>query len=192
MSRWLWTAELWTPGRSAGNISQESAGPLPAAAVREGQAPPLRHRTRFSLEAGLPDRLEERLQFLGPGWVAELPERLGFDLADPLAGHVEGAADLFQSVLGAVADAEPHLEDLFLPRGQGLEHPAGLVLEVGDQDRLDRRQHPPVLDEVPQVRILFLPDGRLERDRLLGDLHDLADLGDRHVHALGNLLGVGL
>ncbi len=58
--------------------------------------------------------------------------------------------------------------------------------------RVDRRDDGAVLDEVAQVRIFLLADRRLEGDRLLRDLHDLADLGDRHVHPLGDLLGVRL
>src|SRR5262245_49861460 len=126
MSRWLWTAELWTPVAVSGPeyISR---------AIRAG----------FCLPYGIQDGLV----FLGSRGVAELSQGLGFDLADPLAGHVEGAADLFQGVLGAVPDPEPHLENLLLARRQGLQDPAGLVLEVGDQDRLDGREDPAVLDE---------------------------------------------
>src|ERR1700693_371475 len=140
----------------------------------------------------LADRLQERLQLLRPRRVPELPQGLRFDLADSFARHVEGAPDFLEGVLRAVADTEAHLQDLLFPRGQGLQHAPRLVLEVRDQDRLDRREDPPVLDEVTQMRILFLSDRGLERDRLLRDLHDLADLGDGHVHALGDLLRVGL
>src|SRR5207248_2368192 len=43
-------------------------------------------------------------------------------------------------------------------------------------------------DEVAEVRVLLLTDGRLERDRLLRDLHDLADLVRGDEHPLGDLL----
>src|SRR5690349_1255750 len=126
--------------------------------------------------AASPYRLEKRLELLRARGVPELPKRLALDLADPLSGHVEGAADLLEGVLGAVPHAEAHLEDLLLAGRQGLQDPAGLVLQVRHQDRVDRRKHLAILDEVAQMRILFLPDGRLERDRLLRDLHDLAHL----------------
>src|SRR6266542_1097100 len=167
MSRWLWTAELWTPVAASANIS--------------GGA-----RRRLA------DRLQEGLEFLGSRRVAQLAQGFRFDLPDSFPGYVEGAADLFEGVLRAVADAETHLQDLLFARRQGLQDPSRLILEVRHQDRLDWREHSTVLDEVAQMRILFLSDRRLERDRLLRDLHDLADLGDRHVHALGDLLGVGL
>ncbi len=44
-----------------------------------------------------------------------------------------------------------------------------------------------VLDEVAEVRIFLFADRRLERDRLLGDLEDLADLVERQLHLLGDL-----
>ena len=48
----------------------------------------------------------------------------------------------------------------------------------------DGADHVAVLDEVPQMRVLLLADRRLQRDRLLGDLQDLAHLADRDVHPL--------
>src|SRR4029077_832321 len=84
--------------------------------------------------------LQKRFQLLGPRRVAELPERLRLDLSDPLAGDVEGAADLFQGVLRAVADAKPHLQDLLFPRRQGLQDPAGLILEIRGEGRLQGRK----------------------------------------------------
>src|SRR5690242_12134827 len=122
----------------------------------------------------------------------QLPQGLRLDLPDALARDVERAADLLEGVLGAVADAEAHLEDLLLAGRQRLQHPARLILEVRHQDRLDRREDLPVLDEVAQMRILLLADRSLERDGLLRDLHDLADLRDGHVHPLRDLLGVRL
>src|SRR5690606_6477650 len=40
--------------------------------------------------------LEEILQCLCPARVTELPQRLGFDLANPLASDIELSANLFQ------------------------------------------------------------------------------------------------
>src|SRR5688572_11875107 len=97
----------------------------------------------------------------------ELSQRLRFDLADPLARDVEGAPDLFERVLGAVADAESHLQNLLLARRERFQDPARLILEVRNEDGIDRREDLPVLDEVAQMRIFFLADRSLERDRLL-------------------------
>src|SRR5882672_566225 len=53
--------------------------------------------------------LEERAQLAAARWMPQLPQRLGLDLPDPLARDREALADLFERVLAAVADAEPHL-----------------------------------------------------------------------------------
>jgi len=44
----------------------------------------------------------------------------------------------------------------------------------------------------PRCEFFLLADRGLERDRLLGDLEHLADLVERQLHALGDLLGDGL
>ena len=52
-----------------------------------------------------------------------------------------------------------------------------------------RRQGDRVLDEVAEVGVFLLTDWRLQRDRLLRDLHDLADLLRRDLHPAADLLG---
>src|SRR4026208_2099973 len=54
---------------------------------------------------------EERAQLAAARRMPQLAQRLRFDLADALARDREALADLFECVLGAVADAEPHLDD---------------------------------------------------------------------------------
>ena len=54
--------------------------------------------------------------------------------------------------------------------------------------RVRRRERLVVGDEVPEVAVLFLADRRLEGDRLLRDLDDLADLVRRDEHPLSDLL----
>src|SRR5690606_4003603 len=117
---------------------------------------------------------------------------LRLDLTDALAGDVEVLADFFESVVALLADAEAHAENLLLARREGLEDAASLQLEVVGDDRLDRGDRVLVLDEIAQARVFFLADGGLEADGLLGDLEDLPDLLERHLHALGDLLGRGL
>src|SRR5438034_1366667 len=123
--------------------------------------------------------------------MAQLAERLGLDLANPLAGHVELAADLLEGSSPAVLQPEPELEDAPLAAGQGVQDGLNLLLEKLMRRCLRRCQRAPVLDEVAEVRILFFADRRLERDRLLGDLDDLADLlrGDLDLLALRHRLG---
>src|SRR6188768_3523609 len=60
--------------------------------------------------------LEKRAELPRPRRVAELAQRLGFDLADALAGDGEVLADLLERVLAAVANAEAHLDHLLLAR----------------------------------------------------------------------------
>jgi hypothetical protein len=113
------------------------------------------------------------------------------DLADALAGDGEVLADLLEGVVAGLADAEAHAQDLLLARGERGEDSPGLVGEVHVDDRVRGRDHVLVLDEVAEMRVLFLADRCLERDGLLGDLEDLADLVERELHLLGDLLGVG-
>jgi hypothetical protein len=63
--------------------------------------------------------------------------------------------------------------------------PAGRPLRI-NSDRDDRVL---VLDEIAQVAVFLVADRGLEADRLLGDLHHLADLLERHAEALGHFLG---
>src|SRR5207249_9549806 len=81
----------------------------------------------------------------------------------------EALSDFFECVLAAVADAEPHLDDLLLARRQGLQHRFGLFLQVQVDDGFGRRHDLTVLDEIAQMRVFLFADGRLERDRLLRD-----------------------
>src|ERR1700730_11550428 len=118
----------------------------------------------------------------------ELSQRLGFNLSDALAGDAEALADLFERVLAAVTDTEPHLDHLLFARRERLEDRLGLLLEIQIDHRFGRRHDLAVLDEVAQMRIFLLANRRLERDRLLSDLEHLAHLRYRDVHALGDLL----
>src|SRR5690349_23520891 len=132
---------------------------------------------------------EERTQLAAARRMAQLAQRLRFDLPDALAGDREALADFLERVLAAVADAEPHLDHLLLARRQRLEHRLGLLLEIQVDHRFGGRDHLPILDEVAKMRILFFADWRFERDRLLRDLQHLPHLADRDIHALGDLFG---
>jgi hypothetical protein len=55
-----------------------------------------------------------------------------------------------------------------------------------------RRDDAGVFDEVAEVRVLVVADGRLHGDGLLGDLEHLADLVLGHLHALGEFFRRGL
>src|ERR1051325_3749505 len=146
---------------------------------------------RFAATAGKPAELctsfEKRLELTRTRRVAQLAQRLRFDLADAFARDREVLPHLLERVLAAVADAEPHLDHLLLPRRQLLQHRLGLLLEVQVDDRLGGRDDVAVLDEVAKMRIFLFADRRLQRDGLLRDLQHLAHLRHRDVHPLGDL-----
>src|SRR5216684_3864208 len=133
--------------------------------------------------------LEKRAKFPAARRVAQLAQRLGFDLTDALARDGEALADLLERVLTAVADAEPHLDDLLFARRERLQHRFGLFLQVQVDDRLGGGDDLAILDEVAKMRIFLLADRRFERDRLLRDLEDLPDLADGDVHPFGDFFG---
>src|SRR6266540_2018289 len=132
--------------------------------------------------------LDEALQPLRPRGVPQLPQRLRLDLADALARHLEVLPDLLERVVALLADFEPHPEDLLLAGGEGGEHLPGLLREVHVDDRVGGGDERLVLDEVPEVAVLLLADRGLEADGLLRDLEDLADLVERQLHLLRDLL----
>ena len=68
----------------------------------------LRANGRMNLAGG-----EEGSQVTGAFRRAELAERLGFDLADALAGDVELLADLFERMFALAADSETKPNHLF-------------------------------------------------------------------------------
>src|SRR2546428_9169420 len=103
----------------------------------------------------------------------QLAQRLRFDLADALASDIERAADFFERVLGAIADAEAHLENLLLARRERAKNFVRLLFEIGDDHVIDRRDRAAILDEVAKMRVFLFADRCLEGDRLLRDLHDL-------------------
>src|SRR5262249_53934661 len=119
---------------------------------------------------------DERLEPLAARRMAELAERFCLDLADALARDLEVLADLFERVVALLADAEPHAQDLLLARGQRREHLPRLICEVHADHALARADDRLVLDEVAEMRVFLFADRRLEADRLLRDLQDLADL----------------
>ena len=77
-----------------------------------------------------------------------------------------------------VLQAEAQADDLALALGQAVEHLRQLLLQHAERGGVGRHHGGVVLDEVAQLGVLLLADGRLERHGLLRDLLDLA-------HALG-------
>src|SRR5258708_10332212 len=134
--------------------------------------------------------LEERLELTRPRRMAQIAQRLGLDLRDAFARDGEILAAFLERVLAAVADAEAHLDHLFLARRQRLQDLVRLLLEVQVDHRVRRGYDLAILDEVAEMRILLLADRRLQRDRFLRDLQDLPDLRHRDFHPLPDLFRV--
>src|SRR5687767_2116498 len=101
----------------------------------------------------LESRIEEWSQFLGTARMPELAKGFRLDLADPLARHIERAAHFLERVLGTVADAEAHLQDLLLTRGERAQDLGGLFLEIRDDDVLGGGDHAAILDEIAEMRV---------------------------------------
>ncbi len=62
--------------------------------------------------------------------VAELAQRLGFNLTDALARDREVLADFFERMFAAILQAEAHLHDFLFARAKGLENLGGLLAQV--------------------------------------------------------------
>ena len=60
--------------------------------------------------------------------MAQLPQGLGLDLADPLPRHIKIPSHLFQRPGLPVIKAEPEAQYLLLPDAQGIQHLRQLLL----------------------------------------------------------------
>ena len=67
----------------------------------------------------LTESVQEVLQLFAAGGVSQLPQSLGFDLADPFAGDVEFLAHFLQRAGTAILNAEAQLQNLSLTGRQG-------------------------------------------------------------------------
>src|ERR1700677_756744 len=122
----------------------------------------------------------------------QLAQRLGFDLPDTFPGYLEALTHFFQRMLGAILQAEAHLDHTLFARSQGTQHLGGIFLQVDADHRFGRRDRLAIFDEVAKMRILFFPDRSFQRDRFLCDLEHLTNLGHRDVHPACDLLRGGL
>src|SRR3954452_7245720 len=107
------------PHRAIGDSSDRCAGAAPCAAPSP----------RYDSDVAEPLRLGQRLELL---------ERVVLDLADPLARHVERAADLLERVRAGAREPEAHLDRLALPRRERVQRAADVLLAQvrgGDVER---------------------------------------------------------
>src|SRR5713101_8150405 len=107
-----------------------------------------RARVRSVLDEGAQVAAAERL--------AQLAERLGLDLTDPLTRHREALADLLQGVLALFppfpnAEAEP--QDLLLLAGECGQRPLDLSPQVLAEECLVGGAGGCVLEEIAELRV---------------------------------------
>src|SRR5262245_58451478 len=124
--------------------------------------------------------------------MAELAQCLGFDLADPLAGYRKARADLFERMVGALADSEAKPQHLLLTGRQRGEHLPGLTVQAARDRGLVGGDGRLVLDEITEMAVLVVTERRFEGDRLARHLHHPANLVRGQLHATADLLRTGL
>src|SRR4051794_26154106 len=124
-------------------------------------------------------RLGQRLQLL---------QRLVLDLADPLARHVERAADLVQRPRMLTAEPVAELEHAPLAVGEVLQRLAQRLLGEDLGGAFVGRLGPLVGDELAELRLLLVADRLLERDRGLRRALDRVDLLGVDAGDVGDLL----
>jgi len=117
--------------------------------------------------------------------VPQFAHRLGLDLADPLAGHPVGLADLVERLGLAVGESEPHRDDAGLPFGQRVKHRAQLLMQQRERHRVGRHDRLGVLDQVTE---LALAERGVQRDGLPAVLLHLDDPLRSHVQLGGQFL----
>src|SRR5437868_2837192 len=128
---------------------------------------PTRSFLRLSRHVAKLLRLGEALQLL---------QRLVLDLADPLARHVERAADLVERARVLPAEPVAQLEHAALAVGEVLQRLAQRLLGEDLRGALVRRLGPLVGDELAELGLLLVADRLLQRDRRLRGALDRVDL----------------
>src|SRR6478672_2485697 len=95
----------------------------------------------------LADGVAERLRL---GQVLELLQRVVLDLADPLAGHAERAADLLERPRLSAEQPVAELDHLALAPRERVERVDDVLAPEQQLGRVERRFRRLVLDEVPE------------------------------------------
>src|SRR5260221_693380 len=104
------------------------------AAADTGAGCSLRPAVRRRPKASRQDRrsaLDEAGEGAAVGTLRQFLQRLGFDLANALAGHLILAADLFERVLARLADAEAQAQDVRLARREARQRVVGGGAQLG-------------------------------------------------------------
>lgn len=104
--------------------------------------------------------IQKILELFAAARVAQLSQCFRLNLADALAGDVKFLADLLKRARMAVLQTEAQGKDLFLARRERFEHVAELLLEQQHGGRVRRGERVVIRDEIAQVAVLLLADGR--------------------------------
>ncbi|EBA12932.1 hypothetical protein RCCS2_03584 [Roseobacter sp. CCS2] len=125
--------------------------------------------------------IQERTQFPTPAWVLQLTQSLRLDLADTFACHAELLAHFFKRVVGIHADAKTHAQHAFFAWCEGCQDPCRRLFQVLLNSGIQRQDRILILNEVAQLAVFLITNWCLKADRFFGDLHDLANLFQRHL-----------
>src|SRR5713101_8138494 len=99
---------------------------------------------------------EEGFQLPGSRWMAQLAQRLGFDLTNTFARHGKMLANFLKRVLRSCsAETKTHLDHLLFARRERSENFVGDFAQVRSHHRVRRIQDGLVFDEVAEMRVLF-------------------------------------
>ena len=94
-------------------------------------------------------------------------------------------------MVGVHADAKAHAQHAFLAGRERGQNAGRGFLQVFLNGAVERQNGVLVLDEIAKLAVFLVADGGFQRNRLLGDLHHLADLFQRHLQLFGQFLGRG-
>src|SRR5215208_7930669 len=119
--------------------------------------------------------------------MAQLAERFGFNLANPLAGDAKLPADLLERAESTIIQPEAKHDDLALSLGELAQRLANLRLQQLVGGELQRVWHGVVFDEIAEKRVPVLADRSFQGDRMSGDVQDLAHLLIGDIHGTGDL-----
>src|SRR5579883_2862793 len=148
------------------------------------------HYTRPAAERqARSDLIEVVLQLAAARGMPQLAQRLGLDLADALARHLEFLADFFQRAGPPAVQAEAHLQHAALALAQRVQHLFDLFAQHLVRGHVLRRGGALVGQEVGQIAVVFFAHRHLQGDGFLGHLHDLAHPGGRQFQPQRQLVG---
>src|SRR5258708_9037774 len=108
--------------------------------------------------------------------MAQFAERLGFNLPDALARHVELVPHLLEGPVDSISNPESHSHHFLFARGKGGEQFPDILGQLHLDRHIGGGSLTFVLDEVPQPRALVITDPHFEGNRLPPHANELTKL----------------